>query len=146
MKISKVNYDIYARAPVNKMAYIHTHQEDEYFELPMCEGNIILENPVKTRLITKQYTKQLESQGQENIIGKKIGNFVVIGLTKNTKKGKRALYMVRCVCGTYELRKRKSLLNTNTVTHCEKCEALIRVKSRYNKFQFGEYKDEPATI
>lgn len=61
---------------------------------------------------------QRETKTFCNLKGVRFGRFTVVGLSRDVK----ARWVVRCACGTYEMRTAKAIKNElNTVDCCEKC-------------------------
>lgn len=69
----------------------------------------------------------------KDLTGSTVGRFTIVGFLGNlseTKKNK-ALWLARCVCGDYESRSAKSILNpANYGDRCEKCRHLAHLKRR----------------
>ena len=67
----------------------------------------------------------------EDLTGASFGRFKVIGYLGKMGEGKGSppLWLVRCVCGDYESRTKKSIRNPeNRGDRCEKCRALSHLK------------------
>lgn len=70
----------------------------------------------------------LELLGHNNLTGKRRGRLVVQGLAKYIPKR----WVVRCDCGTYEVRTSKAIRNdSNAVDACVRCKQLTQ-RSRKN--------------
>lgn len=60
--------------------------------------------------------------GVENLIGRTFGRFTVAGLSVEKRRDGCALWVCRCVCGRYELRKSKAVRNSrNSGDACWEC-------------------------
>lgn len=137
---------VIASEPINITAMrVMLPGETYEYEPSDCKGYICSDEPLPIRNIPTA------PQGQwiENLTGKKFGYFEVIGLyafyrrQMNGSRGKGRLgcskarinlWVVKCKCGKYELRKRKSILNPNNVKdRCRYCqhELWIREKGRF---------------
>lgn len=67
-----------------------------------------------------------------DLVGRKFGRLTVLGLSVDQNPKKNARWVVRCVCGHYEIRKAKAIRNpANTDDCCQNCAHLRKVKSRY---------------
>jgi hypothetical protein len=74
---------------------------------------------------------QLENPQFRNFSGVSFGRFKVIGYLGVLGQGKKAkgLWLVKCVCGDYESRAAKSILNPeNRGDRCDKCRHLSYLK------------------
>lgn len=95
------------------------------------------EFPLKTRSIHK-----CES-GQKtfiNLTGAKVGWLRVLGLFDDPLPHRRALWVVRCVCGHYEVRTSRALNNPgNQDDKCYKCRHLEYLRQRDADIQSGRY-------
>lgn len=67
----------------------------------------------------------------EDLAGRKVGRFTVIGYLGKLSKSKAALWLVRCACGDYESRNAKAIRNPeNRGDRCDKCRHLSHLKRR----------------
>lgn len=65
----------------------------------------------------------------EDLTGLKIGRMTIIGYLGKLNPKKKALWLARCVCGTYESRGAKAIKNAMpNADLCEDCRYLERVK------------------
>lgn len=75
--------------------------------------------------------------------GKKFGRFAVLGLAAEYNPKKGARWVVRCSCGSYEIRATKAIRNPeNSQDCCKKCRHLIYIKKEYSRIggrSFSEF-------
>ncbi len=72
-------------------------------------------------------TKPVPLEVRENLTGKRVGRFVVVGYSASD--GSKAKWVVRCDCGIYSLRRHKSIKNpSNNQDRCEICRDLMYLK------------------
>lgn len=70
----------------------------------------------------------------QDLPGKKVGRFTVIGLAEEFNPKKNARWVVRCSCGRYEFRKAKALRNPSNIDDCcSECKNLKMIQYRYRK-------------
>lgn len=79
------------------------------------------------------------SQNVDNLIGKRIGRLVVIGLAQHKKTtGKPQRWVVRCDCGDYEYRSARAIRNPdNHGDRCLKCRKFAQIKRAYEMEKTG---------
>lgn len=86
------------------------------------------ELPLPTRVVSKAMT---QSPYFTDLKGHKLGRLTVLGLSQDHK----GLWIVRCQCGIYSARNKKSLLNSKNINdRCNRCNHLALLK---RKDQFG---------
>lgn len=80
-----------------------------------------------------------------NLIGKRLGRLAVVGLLNGTAAGRKTHYrwVVRCNCGTYEVRKTRFLVQLErepfaddrgaTPDRCHDCQQLQKIHWKYRK-------------
>ena len=133
-----MNEKIYNSVPVNKTAGVVTSKQFETDDIKFIPKGVRSNSPLPTRNGTF-------SRKEHDLTGKRYGNLIVVGLSHIINNNKRpSLWVVKCDCGYYELRKRNSLLRGTSIA-CTKCILII------NKFQsqkelilkdFGQGDDE----
>ena len=70
-------------------------------------------------------TKKFPGPKEHDLTGKRFGRFVVIGYTHYSS----GRWVVRCDCGTYEIRRSIGLKNLNRALCC-KCQQIERIKNK----------------
>lgn len=65
----------------------------------------------------------------QDLTGRPFGRMTVIGYHKS-KAGLGALWLVRCVCGYYELRRSKAIVNSGAEQSCSECTRLEHLRWR----------------
>lgn len=125
--ISKVNYDIHARAPVNKAAALAVGVDETY--VPEVKiACVHSDTPLPLRKKDKEFYVTASKYANE-MEGYIFGLFTVIGLAQKKTPGKPAVYVCRCACGKFEHRKRKAILNPqNSFDRCTECRHLLYLK------------------
>jgi hypothetical protein len=74
--------------------------------------------------------------------GHKFGRFTVIGIYAEKKSG-GCSWVVRCLCGDYELRKVKAIVASgNKYDRCDKCYSLVRIKKSAYFRAHGRWPDD----
>lgn len=73
------------------------------------------------------------SLNRENMIGVKVGRLTVVSYAANQNPKKSSLWNVRCVCGRYEQRRRKSLLDAEYAKRaaCNECDRVAENRKMY---------------
>jgi len=70
----------------------------------------------------------------EDLTGIRFGRFTVLGMSRELKKR----WVVRCDCGMYSIRRRKSILNpANKLDRCGECLEQIQIKKAYHYSKTG---------
>jgi len=113
------------RRPINKTAAIVLYSEGEHFNS--------IKKIRQKHWDTPPPMKKYHGPKEKNMCGKKFGRFLVVGYfgTSSGKASRRALWVVRCSCGSYETRSSKSITNpSNTNDCCDNCRQLEYLKSR----------------
>lgn len=73
-------------------------------------------------------------RGTTNLSGTTFGRFMVVGLSAHKNLNKHAVWVVRCICGDYEVRSAKAMKNLdNKDDCCLECKHVRKMKN-------GEYK------
>lgn len=68
-------------------------------------------------------------KGTKDLSGIRFGRFTVIGMARDILKR----WVVRCDCGTYSIRKSKSIMNPNNSTdRCGECLEQLYIKKSYH--------------
>jgi hypothetical protein len=70
----------------------------------------------------------------QGIVGRRFGRLTVIGLRAEQNQNKRSSWVVRCVCGAYEVRKAAAIRNSDPQACCQRCEAVRRHRENYARF------------
>lgn len=114
--------DIHARAPVNRIAVRVVLFKGEHFD----PDKKVLTNDSETPLRVAQITRAMRMCPTfEDLTGKRFGRFVVLGISEDFN----GQWVVRCNCGRYSTRRKKSVLNpSNTQDRCEHCRHLAFLK------------------
>lgn len=125
------NYEkIFTSHPINRVADRVTNQRDqEYYDVVLtdktkshwdCPPNELLQNvPINA----------------ENLIGRTFGRLTVFGYVgKLNKNQPHTLWLVKCSCGSYEMRKTKSIKNPENKFDC--CHKCGRQRAMINKEQY----------
>ena len=107
---------ILASRPVNKQA-ARALGGGVVYE-PTFKGDVrVFDNPLPLRPVLP---------GQPNLAGKKFGKFTCLGLARDYKKN----WLVRCVCGKYELRTARAISNPDnfedSCVYCRKTDYLMK--------------------
>ena len=75
-------------------------------------------------------TKKFPGPIKDDLTGYKFGRFVVIGYLGKRKDKTKALWLVRCNCGHYEIRKTKVIKSKKNIDACcDYCNYLEYIKS-----------------
>ncbi len=74
-----------------------------------------------------------------SLVGLQFGRFTVIGFFGERSKSKGGLWVVRCSCGDYETRRRKSIQNPNNDKDCcDNCRHLLFLKKEDERRRAGK--------
>lgn len=75
------------------------------------------------------------SGGVDGLVGYKFGTLTVMGLSiEHHTKGQPAKWVVRCICGNFEIRRARAIRNPENVNdRCQECHHVRRIKERYQK-------------
>ena len=107
--------DIHAKVPVDRVA-VRVVGPGEHFDPNKKIQTNDRSTPIPTRPVPF---------GVEDLTGTRMGRLTVLGLARDFKKH----WVVRCDCGTYTTRRRKSILNPgNGADRCEHCRHLAFLK------------------
>ena len=66
-------------------------------------------------------------------IGRRFGRLTVVGYPEEQNPKKKARWVVRCTCGSYEIRKMPSIKRGAAEAMCMKCEKVEYFKDRYRR-------------
>lgn len=110
--------DIHARAPIDRVAVRVVMFLGEHFN----PDKIVLTNDSETAHRVIRFSKAMRCNPSfDDLTGKRVGRFTVMGLAQDFKGS----WVVRCDCGRYSTRKKKSLTNhENVQDRCEHCRHL----------------------
>lgn len=118
--------------PINRNAYkVFSEGEKHDVVLNEHKGYLSWETcpPLKNKF---SYSGQLKV---DRLVGKRKGNFTIKGVLLQEKETRKALWVVRCDCGLYEVRTHKSLNNLNNVNDsCRVCNKRNRYKLEHANF------------
>lgn len=132
-----VNYDrIISSVPLDRTAAVATSQggcndEEDIGSRSKCVVHSAY--PLPTR---QPWFVELRNPSFRDLAGGKFGHFTVIGIFDRGKRG-RMVWVVRCVCGRYEVRTKRAL--TNPLAEGDKCEECLRT-------EYHSRKSRPAKI
>lgn len=114
--------DIHARAPVDRVAVRVVLFAGEHFDPRKKVLTNDSEMPLKIAGITKAMRL---CPTFEDLTGKRFGRFTVLGIAEDFN----GQWVVRCDCGRYSTRRKKSVLNPkNTQDRCEHCRHLVYLR------------------
>lgn len=103
-------YDfIVTNAPVNKTAATVLSKGD-HWDPDTSKMPIGSDTPLETR--------PFHGRKKDDMYGKKSGRLVVVGHYVKKSAQDKALWVVRCVCGRYETRSKRALLNGKNKDDC----------------------------
>jgi len=131
--------------PVNKTAALITSQSKQTFDDTKHLDPRMIHSD--TPLPVKEYPK---NNPHPDLTGRRCGWLTVVGLLDREKvysfprrASKRgAPWVVRCVCGAYETRRRKALMNPkNRVDRCHVCQKIATMK-RHMDYLVGKPQKE----
>lgn len=120
------NWDaLLASAPQNRQAAFFANGKGGAFvprKQIIHERDVHTRNPIPTRPF---------GGGSKDLTGLKIGRLTVIGLAVQRPKSKKqkGCWVVRCLCGAFEIRKAKYLQNADpTRAECKECDHLHQMQ------------------
>lgn len=118
--------------PVDRTARMVT-QRGEHWEAGLNKQALHSEVPIECRRFNKH-------DALPDLTGRRVGRLTVQGLMYRSEA---SIWVVRCDCGMYEVRKRKALLNMgNQHDACGKCRCLRQRKRHQHYKVTGEDKPE----
>lgn len=125
------NFDaVLACSPLNATAGAVTSRGAEWApELKMHEGRVHSKDPLPTMPFSAK-----KICPQDDLTGRKFGRFTVIGFSAVQNPKKNGTWVVRCACGSYEIRRGKGIKAANDPDDCcVECMHLKIVKRRYER-------------
>lgn len=89
-----------------------------HWSAPVTEGQVHAHAPPPMRRVPGNVPPE------NNLTARVFGRLTVVGLAKNKNSAGRALWVVRCVCSTYEQRTARALTQgkSDRCAHCHKVE------------------------
>lgn len=78
-------------------------------------------------------TLQFTGPKDQDMAGRKYGFMSVVGYLG--KRGRGALWLVKCKCGMYEVRRSKSIKKASPRDKCQACHHLDHIKNHYKYLQ-----------
>ena len=116
--------------PVNRQAAMVTGRgvHWEPAKIKISPGQVRSDAPLPTRPWPKR------ALGQDNLTGRIVGRFTVVGLAADKVGGVGgACWVVRCTCGAYEHRRTKALRSPKNparmmCTHCDYMAEMVAVR------------------
>lgn len=124
---------IAASAPLNRTAASVTSESRDCYVSKAKMGSAHFGEPPRMREPTS--LEKINVQWTD-LRGRKFGHFTVLGIFVPRQPGKLAvqLWVVRCVCGDYETRRSKAILNPENnrdrCGHCRQTEYLRNLESK----------------
>lgn len=117
---------IRASVPVNRLAARQTFRGEVYEFYPSQETHHWKERP--SHLL--QPLPRNVSREFENLTGRRAGRFTVIGYLGSGSKRNAARWLVRCVCGNYEVRRTRVIKkpSVHREDRCKECTHLDYLK------------------
>lgn len=120
--------DLHARRPVNNLARTVIDGPSEHHDYQV-KGHPDSSNPLPLSPLPSDI---------ENLTGRKCGWLTVVGYHgfKTKCSGRTVIHkwVVRCVCGTYSIRKGQSIRrDSNPNQACERCERIQKLRRGYEK-------------
>lgn len=109
------------RAPINKTAALVVSKGTEF--VPM-KRVLTMDSPNPIPTIGTGRLPYNIAKVVQGYIGKRRGRLVVVGLYSHQPMR----YVMRCQCGTYTVRKSKTLRNEANYDMCEHCRHLMQLK------------------
>lgn len=124
-------------SPVNRTAGLVTSQSSVVFDATKHLPATCLhsEAPLPLRPVPTHIKGWVDLTGQQSgrLVVQGMFDHKAMGRRRNPKRG--ALWVVRCDCGRYEVRRRKALTNeANQEDRCEGCWKLAGLKRRADHF------------
>lgn len=121
---------IFASAPVNRATAKALLSKGEHFVSAMKTGRETYDTPPRMRP---------PRASELDLVGRAAGRLTVVGLHDETGRKHGARWVVRCVCGSYEMRSAKAIrgpfAHLQRCSHCEINERLVHID---RVRQFGE--------
>ena len=115
------------RAPVNKGAEM-IFSGGESYEPKLPDTLIHSDVPLPIKPIDKSI---LNNPQFVNMTGRKYGRFTVMGLSTLNSPGQNAgRWVVRCICGRYELRRTKTIKKAAPDDMCGECRKVEQLRRR----------------
>lgn len=126
---------VLASTPLNATAGRVVSQNGEHYEPPQRKLNHYhSETPLPIKPATSLDGNTLAALNP--LLGRRFGRLTVLGMLDKPPSNKGASYVVRCVCGRYETRKRKALLSSKGSIHgedrCSACWCVLEAKFYYS--------------
>lgn len=126
--------DIHARVPVDRLS-ARVIAQGVHFE---PEKQVTANDSETPHRIVTDLRHLLQQPWFEDLTGRRVGRFTVIGLAADFK----GRWVVRCDCGTYSTRRAKAIRNPeNGQDRCEHCRHLAYLKRSDYRQQTGLDKD-----
>lgn len=121
---------IAASAPVNTAAARAANMRGETYEKKLPDTERHWKSPPKCVSWPK------EADPSHNLIGRRFGKLTVIGYYS---VGKKARWLVRCICGDYEVRSSRAVKNPeNNGDCCKICQHTIHLRTKDLYLKVGE--------
>lgn len=129
---------ILASEPINKGAAVIARGSGEHWEPKKKFGAAHFDAPPPMRPVPTSIP---------DLIGTKFGRLTVVGVLDDCdgepRKDKKALWVVRCVCGDYETRTSKAIRNLrNADDRCQMCAHLKHLQRREIRDRTGRGPDD----
>jgi hypothetical protein len=124
--------NIVSRIPVDKTARLVTGEGVSYEPDCQLKQNLHNKNIIA---VDKERTKR---SPHKLLVGTKKGRLTVLGIMLTGNRKKKAVWVVRCSCGSYEVRKLKTLNKSKQDDSCLECKNLDYLKRRSK--HLGGYK------
>ena len=126
-KVGLIMEKFATRRPVNKTAAVVTGKGTHYISKKVIK-TADTHLPIPTRPVLTGI----------NLTGIRIGRLTVVGLARDFN----GRWVVRCDCGTFTLRRAKSIKNeSNQQDRCEECRNLVFLKREERFRRTGKWKD-----
>ena len=92
--------------------------------------------------------KPLDRPSDRDFTGYVTGHLVVIGLSVDSRKGKSRLWVCRCVCGYYTVRRSSSLVKRGRrhTQRCSACEQSARLRVRNSERELARLAGLPIQL
>lgn len=124
---------IRASSPVNAQAARSAFAGGDGYELPT--------NAHERRWCAPPPTRAYDDCNAPDMTGTTVGRLEVVGYYGSTTSRNRGLWVVRCRCGSYEVRRTKTLRNAivdGLEMCCHICKKLDRLREQYSSVRRGK--------
>jgi hypothetical protein len=84
--------------------------------------------------------------GVPNLIGRRVGRMIVVGLMKRTpeRKSSVGLWVVRCVCGRYTGRRAKTISRNHDDECCDHCDYMEGLRTGHTRYGLKSLKAQDS--